>query len=177
MLLNSSVRCIVGSLLCKLLFVGRNNKYYFFDSKASDCIIKFVLIYEGKILLAKQKDNESLSKVCLPYGSVDLKLGEDNASACERISFDRLNLRLDGMFFDSRNLINAEINYKDGKSELVYVYKYTLSEGEFSKISDSYIFYDFFLLDLECINEYKDKNRFVSSFDSYILEKLHEKGI
>ncbi|MCP4354765.1 MAG: hypothetical protein GY793_03865 [Proteobacteria bacterium] len=176
MLLKSSFRKFIANLLCRLFINKKVKQYYFFDSTGADCVIKFVLSYEDKILLAKQRDKSSLSKICLPYGYVDLKTGEDNATACERISFERLNLKLDGMFFDSKSLIDVEFNYTEEGVELTYVYNYNLSKEEFNKISESYIFYDFFLLDLEKLNKYEDKNKnvFVSKLDYDILKKLKE---
>lgn len=181
MLINYSKKYKFIKFLHKVLF-GEKNNLFLFDKPACSCMLKILLVFEGKVLLAKQASDESLSKSCIPYGYLDIETGEDNASACERIAFERMNINLDKMFFDSKGLKDILVNYKEnGDGELVYIYKYNISEEEFRRINQSYIFYEFFLLDLDELKEYKNKKRFLHKFDYLILDnfkkdlKSHEK--
>jgi hypothetical protein len=153
------------------------NQYFFSTKVRSSCLIKIVFRYQNKVLLAKKIQSDSLSKVCLPYGYVDLSAFEDNIDACINIAYDKMNLSLDRMDFEQANLIDVKIDYDDSSADLVYVYEYNLEKIEYDEISDSYRLYDFFLLDLNDISEYNNKRRFVNNSDYLILKKLKESNI
>lgn len=145
---------------------------YFSTKQRASCLVKIVFMYKGKVLIGKKIQADSLSKVCLPYGYVDLANFSDNAQTCVSAVFDKMNLDLDEIDFDKTSLIDVKLDYEDSIAQMVYVYKYDLLDAEYNKVSDTYSLYDFFLLDFSDLNEYNKKSRFVSDLDYVILNKL-----
>lgn len=169
-----SFRYKLANKLAKLLLNEKTNQYFFSTKERASCLVKIVFKHQGKVLVAKKVQLDSLAKVCLPYGYVDLANYEDNISTCVKIAFDKMNLELEAIDFEQAKLIDVKLSYEDSISQVVYVYEYELEDRELAQISDSYSFYDFFLLDLEEINEYKKKKRFVTDLDYVILKKLNK---
>lgn len=170
-----SFRYKLASFFAKKLLKDKTTQYFFSAKPRASCLVKIVFEKDGKALVAKKIQQNSLAKVCLPYGYVDLAEYDDNAATCVKIAFDKMNLELDSIDFDNSNLIDVKIDYENDISQVVYVYKYEITDRELSQISDSYSLYDFFLLDLSDINEYNKKKRFLTGLDYIILKKLNRK--
>lgn len=169
-----SFRYKLANWLAKKLLKNETNRYFFSVKPRASCLVKMVFQYEGKVLVAKKLRTDSLAKVCLPYGYVDLEDFADNGSAFVKTAFDKMNLELDIMDFEQAELVDVKIDYDDSISQVVYVYRYNLDSREMSQISDSYSLYEFFLLDLSQINEYNKKKRFIADIDYVILKKLNK---
>lgn len=167
-----SFRYKLANFLAKKLLNNKTEQYFFSTKQRASCLVKIVFEKDGKVLVGKKIQADSLAKVCLPYAYVDLSNYEDNISTCVKIAFDKMNLELETIDFDSSNLIDVKIDYENDTSQVVYVYKYKIIDRELEQISDSYSFYDFFLLDLNELNEYNKKKRFVTNLDYLILKKL-----
>ena len=164
----------VAEFLAQKLLRIRSAEMYFSTKQRASCLVKLVFMYDGKVVVGKKIKSDSLSKVCLPYGYIDLANFASNEQACVKAAFDKLNIQLDEIDFEKTNLIDVKLDYEDDIAQLVYVYKYELLEREYNQISDSYSLYDFFLLDFDCLNEYNKKNRFVTDLDYVILKKINK---
>lgn len=170
-----SFRYKLADRLAKLLLDDKTNQYFFSVKERASCLVKIIIEKDGKVLVGKKIQEDSLAKVCLPYGYVDLAEFDDNAKTCVKIAFDKLNLDLDVIDFEHSDLVDVKIDYEDDISQVVYVYRYKITDREIDKINDSYSLYDFFLLDLDELNEYNKKKRFVTDLDYVILKKYLNK--
>jgi len=168
-----SFRYKLANFFAKNLLNNQTDQYFFSAKQRASCLIKVVFKYQDKILVGKKIQKDSVSKICLPYGYVDLANYADNISTCIQLAFDKMNLELDELDFDKDSLVDVKIDYEDGLAQLVYVYQYELTERDLSSISETHSLYDFFLLDLSELNEYNKKSRFVTNLDYIILKRLN----
>ncbi|HAG52828.1 MAG TPA: hypothetical protein DCL21_03480 [Alphaproteobacteria bacterium] len=168
-----SFRYKLANFLAKRLLDDQTAEYFFSSKQRASCLVKIVFQHKGKVLVGKKIQEDSLSKICLPYGYVDLASYADNISTCIQIAFDKMNLELDELDFDKDSLIDVKIDYEGDLAQLVYIYKYDLTDRDLSLISETHSLYDFFLLDLSELNEYNKKSRFVTNLDYVILKKLN----
>lgn len=170
-----SFRYKLANKLAKWLLKDKTKQYYFSTKQRASCLVKIIFEKDGKVLLGKKIQKNSLAKVCLPYGYVDLAEFDDNPSTCVKVAFDKLNLELDVIDFEKSDLIDIKLDYENDISQVAYIYKYKLDDRDMSQISDSYSLYDLFLLDLNDLNEYNKKKRFVTDLDYVILKKFLKK--
>lgn len=167
-----SLKYKIANYWAKKLLNFQTTGYFFSVKERVSCLVKIIFVNDGKVLLGKKIQSDSLSKVCLPYSYVDLENYEENIAACVRTAFDKLNLTLDEIDFDKNSLIDVKLDYEDNLAQITYVYKYDITDKEMSQISETYSLYDCFLLDLSNLNEYNKKSRFVTNLDYVILKKL-----
>ncbi len=169
-----SLKYKIANYFAKKLLKDQTTGYFFSIKQRASCLVKIVFMKEGKVLLGKKIQSQSLSKVCLPYSYIDLENYEENSSACVRTAFDKLNLSLDAIDFDKTSLIDVKLDYEDTFAQITYVYKYDITDKELSQISETYSLYDFFLLDLSQLSEYNKKSRFVTNLDYAILKSIDQ---